>query len=98
MSEQTKRDAYRERREAQLREWAAKLDGWQASTQRRKAEARIRYEETLDELRSRLAGARARLEELVEAGAGARDDLETGIDQAFDDLRRAFKRAASKFD
>ena len=96
-SEKT-RSAYRERREAQLREWLARLDAWQARADRRKADAKIRYEETLDDLRARIERTRKGLGDLREAGEGAWQDLKTGVDEAFDDLREAFERAASKFD
>lgn len=40
-----KRTAYRDRRRAQLQEWSAKLDLWQARARKTKADVKIRYHE-----------------------------------------------------
>lgn len=97
MEEKDRREAYREKREAQLREWAAKLDAWQARAQKAKAEAKIRYQEEVDDLRGRLRAARQKLDALRDAGGDAWEDLRAGMDEAVRDLKRAFERASSKF-
>ena len=94
----SKRKAYREKREAQIQEWSAKLDGWQARLKKSKAEAKIRYQEELEDLRTRISAARRRLRSLQDASSGAWEDLKGGVYEAMRDLKRAFERAASKFD
>lgn len=92
------RDAYREKREAQLQELRARLDLWEAKLQKAAAEGEIRYREELEELRSKLEIARVRLSLLGDAGEEAWREIRNGLDDAVDDLRRAVRRAASKFE
>lgn len=79
-----KRAAYRERRRAQLQEWSAKVDLWQARARKTKAGVKVRYHEQLDELRDALDSMRSRLGELDEARAETWDELKAGVDEAAD--------------
>jgi ElaB/YqjD/DUF883 family membrane-anchored ribosome-binding protein len=93
-----RRSAYRQKREAQIAELAARLDVWEAKARQAKAEARVRYREELDELRGRIDTARMRMSLLKDAGEDAWDEVRAGADAAMKELRRAFRRASSKFD
>lgn len=93
-----RRSAYREKREAQIEELAARLDLWEAKARKAKADARVRYREELDELRGRIDTARMRLSLLKDAGEDAWDEVRDGADAAMKELRRAFRRASSKFE
>ena len=91
-------DAYRKKREAQIRELTARLDLWEAKLRKAAAEGEIRYREELEDLRSKLEVARLRLSLLRDAGEDAWREIRAGLDDAVDDLRRAVQRAASKFE
>jgi hypothetical protein len=92
------RRAYREKREAQIQELAARLDLWEAKLRKAAAEGEIRYREELEQLRSKLEIARVRLSLLKDAGEAAWQEIRDGLDDAVDDLRRAVRKAASKFE
>lgn len=92
------RRAYREKREAQIQELAARLDLWEAKLRKAAAEGEIRYRAELEELRSKLEIARVRLSLLGDAGEAAWQEIRDGLDDAVDDLRRAVRKAASKFE
>lgn len=92
------RTAYNKKREAQIRELTARLDLWEAKVRKAAAEGEIRYREELEDLRSKLETARVRLSLLRDASSAAWEELRTGLDDALDELRRAVRKAASKFE
>lgn len=58
---QKKRAAYRERRQAQLQEWSARLDLFRARARKNRAEVKVRYREQLEGLQHALDAMRSRL-------------------------------------
>lgn len=97
-AEQRLRRAYREKREAQLKELAARLDLLEAKADKAKADARIRYGEEIEKLREKLDTARVKLSLLQDAGEQAWEDVKEGLDAAMRDLRQAYSRATSRFE
>ena len=98
-SRETKtRSAYREKREAQIQELAARLDLWEAKAKKAKADARIRYAEEIGKLKAKIETARLQLSLLQDTGEAAWEDVKAGVDAAMRDLRSAFKRASSRFE
>lgn len=93
-----KRTAYRDRRRAQLQEWSAKLDLWQARARKTKADVKIRYHEGLEELQDALATLRSRVEELEEAGEDTWYDLKVGVDDAASEAKRIVGRVSRRLD
>ncbi|MFW6206363.1 MAG: coiled coil domain-containing protein [Gemmatimonadota bacterium] len=92
------RSAYREKREAQIQEMAARLDLWEAKAKKARADARIRAVEEVGKLRGKLETARLKVSLLQDTGETAWEDLRKGVESAMEDLRSAFKRAASRFE
>lgn len=92
------RRAWREKREAQIQEMSARLDLWEAKARKAKADARIRYAEEIGKLRGKLETARLKLSLLQDTSEAAWEDMTSGVEAALDDLRSAFKRAASRFE
>lgn len=92
------RRAWREKREAQIQEMSARLDMWEAKARKARADARIRYAEEIGKLRGKLETARLKLSLLQDTGEAAWEDVTSGVESALDDLRSAFKRAASRFE
>lgn len=92
------RRAWREKREAQIQEMSARLDLWEAKARKAKASTRIRYAEEIGKLREKLETARLKLSLLQDTGEAAWEDMTSGVESALDELRSAFRRAASRFE
>lgn len=93
-----KRAAYRDRRRAQLQEWSAKLDLWQARARKTKAGVTIRYHEGLEELQDAVEAMRSRIGDLERAGEDTWSDLKDGVDDAASEVRRVMRRASRRLD
>jgi putative component of toxin-antitoxin plasmid stabilization module len=87
------RGAYQEKREAQLNEWGAKLQGLKAKAERAKADAKIEYQQQLKDLEAKQAAAREKLEHLKKAGEGAWEDLRAGVESAWGEVKQAMDKA-----
>lgn len=96
MGTDRKRQAYQERREAQLREWAARIESLRAKADRAKAEAKIKYLEQIEAAESKLEVARARLKELVAASDEVWEELKEGVEEAWEDVRERVEVAIER--
>jgi len=92
-----KRKAYEEKFDAQLQEWNAQIDLLNAKAAKVKAEAKIEYYKTIEDLQHKRDTAKARLQELKSAGPGAWEDLKTGSENAWAEVKTGFHEALSKF-
>lgn len=92
-----KKQIYEEKLQAQLDEWNATIDTLKAKAAKEKAEAKLSYQETIEELQHKRAAAREKLQELQLAGDDAWEELKNGVQQAWSDLGDAVKAATSKF-
>jgi chromosome segregation ATPase len=90
-------EAYREKMEAQLREWEADIARLQAKADQAKAEAKIEYYQQIEALRTKKAVAHQKLQELQETSEDAWEELKAGIENTWDDLRHAVTNALAKF-
>jgi len=94
----SKRDAYIQKLKAQLDEWNAELDLLEARSRKLGAEARIKYEEQMELLRSQHAEAMDRFAELQGATQDAWESLKEGIVDSWAALKAGLDRARSKLD
>jgi len=92
-----KRKAYEEKLQAQLDEWAAKIDTLKAKASKAEADAKVNYHETIEELEKKRADAKKRLQEFREASDDAWTELKSGLDKAWSNLGSAVKSATEKF-
>lgn len=92
-----RREAYQQKMEAQLKEWAATIELLKAKADKAQAEAKIEYYRELELLRSKLAAAQQKLRGLKAAGDGAWDDLKASLEKAWGELKKGLDSAASKF-
>lgn len=92
------KDAYREKMEARLDEYRAKIAQLEARARRAKADAEIDYGKRIERLRSKEEEVRTKLAELRDAGEDAWEDVRDGVDRAWTDLKEAVEKAASRFD
>ncbi len=91
------KDAFREKLEAQLKEWNARIDLLKAKAEKAKAEAKIEYSKDIENLKAKRDALRGKLAEWQSAGSEAMESIKAGVEKAAADLKSAIEKAASKF-
>ena len=91
------KEAYQKKYEAQLKEWDARLDQLSAKAAKATAEARIRYENELEDLRRKRAAALRTLEALSKRSEGAWEDLKDGAEKTCAEMGKAMDHVAQHF-
>jgi chromosome segregation ATPase len=81
----------------QLQELDTELDELKLQAHLAKAEAQDELQKQIEELRSKKEMAQGKLKQLQEAGDEAWDDLKTGVEKSWTELRGAFRSAIAKF-
>lgn len=92
----TKRKAYEEKFEAQLKEWNAQIALLKAKAESAKADAKIEYHTTIETMQHKRDLAKAKLQELKTAGDGAWENLKAGAEKTWGEVKTAFHDAVSK--
>jgi len=92
-----KKRSYERRIEAELHEWATKIDVLKAKAEASKDEAKNIYIKQIEDLKSKQELAVQKLHQLRESGADAWEDVKNGLDEALIDLGKAIKDALSRF-
>ncbi len=87
------RELYKQKYEAQLHEWTAKIEALQAHADKLTAQAKIDAKPHLDGLRSKLDAAKAKLEELARASEDRWDDVKKGADHTWNDVKASVEGA-----
>jgi len=83
--------------ESELRKLGAKLDEMIAKAEQAKGEAKEKYQKQVEILRPKLETAQKKMEELKKTGDTAWKDVKSGLGKAWDELKIASKKAASRF-
>ena len=83
--------------EARMEEQRARLELLKAQAKRAVADGKIMAYEELANADQKFASAKARLKDLGAASEGAFEELKTGVEMAWGDLKEAPKSAAAKF-
>jgi chromosome segregation ATPase len=91
------KEAYKDKLEAQMREWSAKIDLLKARADQAEAEAKIEYNKRIEDLRQKKEALQAKLSELQDASDAAWKDIKAGTEKAAADLKDAVQSALSKF-
>ena len=91
------KEAYRKKFEAQLKEWDAKLDTLTAKAQKASADARIKYENELENLKTKRAAVHKALEELGRRSENAWGDVKDGAEKTWDEMSKALEKVAARF-
>ena len=91
-STETRIDRNVDKLEAQLKLWSAKFDELVAKANVAGQQAKIDSRKQLDELKSRLAVARTKLEEAKAAGSEKWGILKDGVEHAWEELEGMFKK------
>lgn len=91
------RDEYVRRMQAKLEEWNADIDALTARGSEVSAEMKHEYQQQIEALKAKQAGARQKMEELQKSGESAWDDLKAGIELAWTAIGEAVDSAKSRF-
>jgi hypothetical protein len=91
------RKAYEEKIDAQLEEFNAQIALLKARAAKAKAEAKIEYYKTIEALQQKQEEAGAKLHELKNTGDDAWEDLKTGSEKAWVEIKIAFNDAVARF-
>lgn len=91
------KEAYRKKLEAQFKEWDAKLAVLSAKAQKATAEARISYENELENLKDRRAAAHRMLEELGKRSENAWEDMKDGAEKVREEMSKAMEKVSARF-
>ena len=94
----TDRNAYEQKRLAQLRQLDAEIDKLKAKAAEAAADVKIGFQESLDEAVSHRATLGSRLDELSAAGEDAWNDLKKGVDAAWERFETALEKASSRLE
>jgi len=92
----TNKSAYVEKLKARIAEWDAEIDRLQAKAAEASADARIRFDHAIDDLKRHRTAAATKAKEVHEASDDAWDDLKDGFEAAMKNLSDAFKTAKDR--
>jgi len=94
----SKKDEYINKMEAQMREWSTEVDKLKAKADGAKADMKIKYLDEIEALNKNRAETEEKLQQLRTAGEDAWDDLKSGLEKSYTNLKEALKSAASRFE
>jgi hypothetical protein len=92
-----KKDAYREKVRAQIKEWESMIDLLQARGEKAAVETKIEIRKAVENLRSEKNDLQKRLSEAMASGAEAWEDLKKGLEKAVVEMKSALDKAMAKF-
>jgi archaellum component FlaC len=93
-----KRDAYVQKMKAKIDEWNAEIDRLAAKADQSDAEAKIKYQEELEDLRAKREDFENRVASMQQAGEGAWEDLKQGLENSWEILKTSIAKAKSEFE
>jgi predicted nucleic acid-binding Zn-ribbon protein len=87
------RELYKQKYEAQMHEWSAKLDAMKAQTEKLTVQAKLDVKPHVDAVHAKFDAAKARVHEIASTTNDKWDDVVKGIDHAWTDLKSAAEGA-----
>lgn len=91
-----KKEALRQKQEAQLKLLSAKIDSLSAQAEKLQAEAKLEYFKLLETLKNKRDGLQKKMDEWEKAGDRAGRELQAGIKNSLSELKKAVGRALQK--
>ena len=91
------REEYRNKVEAQMREWDAKVEELKAKAEQAKAEAKIGYLEQIEALKAKGDVIKKNMEELKSSGEDVWESIKAKIDPALEEFKGVLDGIISKF-
>jgi phosphoenolpyruvate-protein kinase (PTS system EI component) len=92
-----KMEAYREKLEAQLKEWKAKIDMLEKRAAEASGETKAELMRAIGELRQKKELVKEKWAELQKEGSAAWDTMKEGLEKAASEFKSALDRVASRF-
>jgi len=92
----SEKDAYKKKLEAEIELAQVKLAQLKAHAKNAAADARIKYEQILDNLEQKLDATKTKLRELGSSSEEAWGSLKTGVETAWGDFRTGLDSAMAK--
>lgn len=90
------REHYQEQIESKLNEWGEEIEQIRKKADKLGGDAREKYKEQIEELRTRQETARKKLEDLKRTGGEAWEDFRSGAEAALDELKKGVEGAVAK--
>lgn len=82
---------------ARLNEWDAEIEKLTSQADEAGADARIRYQKQVSELKERQKEAQLKLDDMRKSGEDAWEDMKAGVENAWMSMEKAVKDATSRF-
>lgn len=93
----TEQQAYKQKLNAKLKEFDAEIDKMAAQAESANADAKASFQNQLKTLRDQRDALNEKLADIGEANASAFQEMQKGVEKAWDDLASAVKTARDKF-
>ena len=90
-------NAYKQKREAQLKEWGAQINLMEAKLENMGADLKVKRAEQIQALRAKQHSASEKMQELGKASGEAWEQVKVTADKVWDDLKSGVADAHSKF-
>jgi hypothetical protein len=90
-------DAYKQKKEAQLKEWGAQINLMEAKLENVSADLKIKRMEQIQALRAQHMAASEKMKEFGKASGEAWEQVKITADKIWDDLKSGVADAHSKF-
>ena len=90
-------EAYKQKMAAQLKEWSAQIDLFEAKAENAGADMKVRHAEELDRLRMKQRTAHEKLEDLEKATGEAWEKIKETADKIREDLKTGIAEARASF-
>jgi hypothetical protein len=90
-------NAYKQKREAQLKEWGAQINLMEAKLETANADMKVKGLEQIQALRAQQNNASEKMKELSKATGKAWEQVKITADQVWDDLKSGVAEAHSSF-
>lgn len=91
------REAYKQKKAAQLKEWGAQINLMEAKLENVGADMQVKRAEQIKALRAQQQEASEKMKELGKASGEAWEQVKVTADQVWDDLKSGVAEAHSKF-
>ena len=91
------KEAYKQKRTAQLKEWGAQIDLMEAKLENASADLKVKRAEQLQALRAQHRAASEKLQDIGKASGEAWEQVKTTADKIWDELKSGVAEAHSKF-
>lgn len=91
------REEYVKKMKAKIDEWDAEIDKVSAKTEQAQADAKLKYQAQLEELRKQRDRGLEQLQEMQAASADAWESMRKGMEESWNSMNKAFKEALDRF-